>query len=169
MLAKIHGKQLFGTSILLLATTRSPSTLGSRKAVWIAVVLSPHWYTSHCFSCRESNCSRDIPSLEWRAQNILTANSSTTKTQKYNEVIVYLNMEQIHFVLKEPFIVTVLTRSPLQLTSACLPTNTFIKSPGHPACHTKPCVWEEPEVRLYPHLDMLLDLRRVVWNCNSSA
>lgn len=49
---------LFRTGILLLATTRSPSTLGSRKEVWPAVP-SPHWYTSHCFSWRESNCSRD--------------------------------------------------------------------------------------------------------------
>lgn len=134
------GQRLFRTGVLLLATTRSPSTLDSRKADCAAVLLSPHWYTSHCFSCRESNCSWDIPCLEWRGQNILTANSSTSETQKYNEVIVYLHMEQIHFVLKDPRSVTVLTSSPLQLTSACLPTNTFIKASGRPACQTKPCV-----------------------------
>lgn len=140
-----------------------------RKAVWAVVLLSPHWYISHYFSCRESNCSRDISFLEWKGQNILTANSSTNKTEKYNEVLVYLHMEQIHFVLKDPLSVTVLTRIPLQLTSACIPTNTFIKPPGHPACHTKPCVWEEPNMRLYPHLDIVLDLRGGILNCSSSV
>lgn len=93
---KLVGRWLFRTSILLLATTRRPPTLGFREAGWAAGQFSSAPASTLALeSTWGRSCSRNIPSLEWSRHIIWAASSSTARTQKHDQVSACVNVEQI--------------------------------------------------------------------------